>query len=125
MPTVHPLIATQMVDTLPPAFAGPAVDVVALPTLRLCTCPPAANCPSRYFVAYFAIAEIGKSELHSILARLDARDVTANRHEREAGCDGRELACKDEARDAFDEAVWSRHPDGGVNPQGDEPGDGG
>jgi len=33
------------------------------------------------------------------------------------------LARKDEARvEAFDEAVWSRHPDAGVNPRVKSPG---
>jgi hypothetical protein len=33
---------------------------------------------------------------------------------REAGCGGRHRRARRSARDAFDEAVWSRHPDAGV-----------
>jgi hypothetical protein len=62
-----------------------------------------------------AIAEKQKSP-HSpaIPPQHEGRYGRSSRNVRR-GCDGRK-ARKDEARDAFDEAVWSRHPDAGVKP---------
>src|SRR5689334_6641427 len=50
-------------------------------------------------------------------ARLAMRDVSADRHEREAGCDGRVGAAGRAARDADGEVAWSWRPDAGVKPE--------
>ena len=88
--------------------------LVARRALR--TYPPCENCPSCYFVA--ATGYCGKTEFipsftHPASTRGTLRPIVTKR---EAGKRWMRSCARRSACDASDEAVWSRHPDAGVNP---------